>query len=83
MLAKSIQRGKVAQKLDKQSKKLFLEIHNEYQFQHCSIRGESDYSYELLQLQQRLLKGEKLEMIEETYNQLKMKNQMAQAGLHI
>lgn len=71
------------QKLDQVTKKLFLEIHEEYQFQHCSIRGESDYSYEILLLQQRLLKGEKPEVVEKVFDQLKVENQMSQEKLPI
>ena len=52
-------------------RELFIKIHNEYDAQAPTLRGETDYSEKLLELQQRLLEGnELLEVIKEEFENL-------------
>ena len=45
-------------RMNREAKKLFLEIHQEYESQVPTIRGESEYTHELLTLQKALLNQE-------------------------
>ncbi len=53
-------------------KNLFLKIHEEYDNQFTTLRGETPYSEALLDLQQQLLENpQKIEMIEHEFQKLK------------
>ncbi|MBF0280322.1 MAG: hypothetical protein HQM13_21180 [SAR324 cluster bacterium] len=58
-------------KLSAGAKTLFQAIHQEYESQGTSIRGENSYTGALRKLQKRIYKGEDTEQIQADFEHLK------------
>ena len=58
-------------KLSPEAKALFQEIHQEYEFQGATIRGENDYTDALMDLQKRILNNEDIDPILADFEHLK------------
>ena len=66
--------------MDEKTRRLFIEIHQEYESQSPSIRDETPYLSELLELQNQLLSGHRPpEQIREDFENLKAHNSSPQS----